>query len=492
MTISDARTPAPATSEPAASNLRWLILAVIALAQVTVVLDATIVNIALPSAQADLRFSDDQRQWLVTGYALSFGSLLLIGGRIADLWGRKLTFLVGIAGFAAASAVGGAAGNFEVLVGARVGQGVFAALLAPAALSLLTTTFTDPKERAKAFGIFGAIAGGGGAIGLLLGGFLTEYLDWRWCMFVNLIFAAVAFFGGASLLEKSTVTERPKLDLIGVASATSGMFLLVYGLGNAHTKSWSSPQTWGYIVAGVVLLAGFTWWQTRAEHPLLPLRILLDRNRGGSFLAIFILCAGIFVIFLFLTYFLQQNLQFSPVESGVAFLPMLATMMVAATLSTTMLLPKIGPRILVGAGMASAAIGIALFVFLDEQSTYAGGVLPGLLISGVGIGLTMASSMNVGIAGVDPNDSGAASAALNAVQQVGGSIGTALFSSVAATAVTSAAMEGKSLAASAIAGYNAAFGWSAALFVVGGLISVLVIKPGVPAELDTSAPAMHM
>ncbi|GLZ42414.1 MFS transporter [Actinokineospora sp. NBRC 105648] len=488
--LSTSAPPTPGAEH--SGNKRWLILAVIAIAQVMVILDATVVNIALPSAQRDLGFSDDQRQWLITGYALSFGSLLLIGGRIADLFGRRITFLTGVAGFAVASAIGGAAGSFGMLVAARVGQGVFAALLAPAALSLLTTTFTDPAERGKAFGIFGAISGAGGAIGLLLGGVLTEYLDWRWCMFVNLIFAGIGFVGGLLLLGPSDAEERPRLDLIGVVTATAGMFALVYGLGNAASKSWGSVDTWGFLVAGGVLLIAFVYSQTKVAHPLLPLRILLHRNRGGSFLSIFVLCAGMFVIFLFLTYFMQQNLRFGPVESGVAFLPMIGTLMVGATMATTVLLPKIGPRLLVTVGMLLAGAGTGLLALLDETSTYSANVLPGLLVSGFGIGLTMASSMNVGIAGVDPHDSGAASAAINAVQQIGGSIGTALFSTVATNVVTSQLLSGKNPATAAIAGYSAAFTWSAVLFGVGAVICAFVLRPGVSAELSTAGPVVHM
>ncbi|GAA2962853.1 MFS transporter [Actinokineospora diospyrosa] len=484
------RPPGPDTDH--GHSKRWLILAVIAIAQVMVILDATVVNIALPSAQKALQFTDDQRQWLITGYALSFGSLLLIGGRVADLFGRKITFLVGVAGFALASAVGGAANGFEVLVAARVGQGVFAALLAPAALSLLTTTFTDPAERGKAFGIFGAISGAGGAIGLLLGGVLTEYLDWRWCMYVNLIFAGIGFLGGVSLLGKGGATERPKIDWLGVVTATAGMFALVYGLGNAESQSWGSPSTWGFLVAGGVLLIGFVAWQTRSPHPLLPLRILLHRNRGGSFLAIFVLCAGMFVIFLFLTYFMQVNLRFTPVTSGLSFLPMIGTLMVGATLATTVLLPKIGPRLLVTVGMLVAGAGIGLLALLEADSTYAASVLPALLIAGFGIGLTMASGMNVGIAGVDAQDSGVASAAINAVQQIGGSIGTALFSTIAASAVTSALGDGKNPMAAAVSGYSAAFTWSAILFAVGGIVCAFVLRPGVPDELKTAGPTVHM
>ncbi|MGX7824412.1 MFS transporter [Actinokineospora sp. 24-640] len=484
--------PPPKTDQNGNSSRRWLVLAVIALAQVMVVLDATVVNIALPSAQADLLFSDSQRQWLITGYALSFGSLLLIGGRVADLFGRRIAFLAGVTGFAVASAVGGAAGSFEVLVAARVGQGVFAALLAPAALSLLTTTFTDPAERGKAFGIFGAISGAGGAIGLLLGGVLTEYLDWRWCMFINLVFAGVAFFGGLALLGPSTATERPKLDLIGVTTATAGMFSLVYGLANAEQDSWDSASTLGFLVAGGVLLVVFVYSQTRVANPLLPLRILAHRNRGGAFLAMFLLCAGMFVIFLFLTFYMQQNLRFGPVQSGVAFLPMIGTLMISATAATTVLLPRVGPRPLISGGMVIAAVGTGLMGLLDETSTYVSGVLPGLLIAGLGIGLTMAAGMNVGIAGVDPRDSGAASAAINAIQQVGGSIGTALFSTVAASAFTAALSEGSSPVSATIASYGAAFFWSAVTFAVGGVLSAIVLRPGIPEELKTASPIVHM
>ena len=491
MTLSDAvAAPPPSIEEP--SGRRWLVLAVIALAQVMVVLDATVVNIALPSAQGDLGFDDSQRQWLITGYALSFGSLLLIGGRVADLFGRRLAFLAGVVGFAVASAVGGAAPNFEVLVAARVGQGVFAALLAPAALSLLATTFTDPGERAKAFGIFGALSGAGGAIGLLLGGVLTEYLDWRWCMFINLIFAGVAFLGGVALLGKSTATERPKLDLVGVATATAGMFALVYGLANAEQDGWDAASTIGFLVAGVGLLVAFVYSQTRVANPLLPLRIVAHRNRGGSFLAMFLLCAGMFVIFLFLTFFMQQNLRFGPVQSGVAFLPMIGALMLSATTATTMLLPRVGPRILIPGGLVISGLGTAHMALLDETSTYASGVLPGLIVAGLGIGLTMAAGMNLGIAGVDPEDSGAASAAINAIQQVGGSIGTALFSTIAANAVTAALTEGSTPVHAAISGYSAAFAWAAGVFVVGALLSGLVLRPGVPEELKTAGPAVHM
>jgi MFS family permease len=270
-----------AVSARPAPDRRWLILGVIGLAQLMVILDLTVMNIALPSAQRALHFSTVDRQWVVTAYTLAFGSLLLLGGRLADLFGRKITFLTGLVGFAGVSAVGGASVNFTMLITARACQGAFAALLVPAALSLLTTTFTEPKDRGTAFGIYGAIAAAGGAVGLLLGGALTEYLSWRWCLYVNLIFAGVAFAGGAVLLTRQPSPVKPRLDGPGVLLVSSALFCLVYGFSNAGIRGWHTASTDGFLAAGVVLLVVFAAWQTRAAHPLLPPRVVLDRNRGG-------------------------------------------------------------------------------------------------------------------------------------------------------------------------------------------------------------------
>src|SRR5262252_7404235 len=264
-TISDTagRVPGPPAVWASASHdsRRWLILGIVGIAQLMVVLDATIVNIALPSAQRALGFTTVDRQWVVTAYALAFGSLLLFGGRLGDLIGRRITFLAGALGFAAASAVGGAATSFGMLVAARACQGAFGALLAPAALSILSTTFGDPKERGKAFGVYGAIVGAGGAIGLVLGGILTEYLSWRWCLYVNLIFAGLAATGAVMLLGRQAPRGRSRLDLPGVVLVSSSMFCLVYGFSNAATHNWHTPSTYGFLAAGVVLLAAFAAWQ---------------------------------------------------------------------------------------------------------------------------------------------------------------------------------------------------------------------------------------
>jgi EmrB/QacA subfamily drug resistance transporter len=459
-----------------------------------VVLDATIVNIALPSAQKALAFSNDNRQWIVTAYALAFGSLLLLGGRIGDLFGRKTTFVTGLLGFAIASAIGGAAQSFGVLVAARALQGVFGALLAPSALGLLTTTFSDPAERGKAFGIFGAIAGGGAAIGLLLGGLLTEYLSWRWCLYVNLLFAVPAALGAMAVLHNQAHPERPKLDIPGTVTASAGLFALVYGFSHAETTSWTNGLTLAMLAGAVVLLAAFVALQQRVEHPLLPMRVVLDRNRGGAYLAVGISGIGVFGVFLFLTYYMQQNLGFSPIKSGLAFLPLSAAIMITATTATTKLVPKFGARPLVALGMLLAAVAMLLFTQLDVNSSYAGSVLPGLIVLAVGMGLIFAPAMSGATAGVGTSDAGVASAMVNTSQQVGGSVGTALLSTLASSAATGF-LSGRghdpaAMAAAAVHGYTVAFWWSAGIFVAGAVICGVVLRPGAPALHPTAEPAL--
>ncbi|MFE9997137.1 MFS transporter [Streptomyces avermitilis] len=496
-TLTESTRTGAAQTPPAASSRRWWILAVVAIAQLMVVLDATIVNIALPSAQADLGFSDGNRQWVVTAYALAFASLLLLGGRIADLFGRKPAFLAGVTGFALASALGGAATSFEMLVTARALQGVFGALLAPAALSLLNTTFTDARERAKAFSVYGAIAGAGGAVGLLLGGILTDAFDWRWTLYVNVAIAVVAFAGGWVLLSNHRDATNSKLDVPGTVLVAGGLFALVYGFSNAETHDWGSPRTWGFLIAGGVLLTAFAWWQTRAAHPLLPLRILLDRSRGASYLAVLITGAGMFGVFLFLTYYLQLNLGFSPTKTGVAFLPMVGALMVTAQLGTTVLLPRIGPKAVIPLGFAIATAGMAWLTGIGTGSHYATAVLPQLIVIGVGLGMVMPPAMQLATGGVGPEDAGVASATVNAMQQVGGSIGTALLNTLAASAATGY-LSGKDAtsklvrAQATIESYTTAFWWSAVFFVAGAVIAFLLYRPGKPEQAADAAPVVHM
>jgi EmrB/QacA subfamily drug resistance transporter len=458
---------------------RWLILAVIGIAQLLVVLDVTIVNIALPSAQQDLGFSDDDRQWIITAYALSFGSLLLLGGRIADLFGRKWTFIVGLLGFAAASALGGAAQSFGLLVAARALQGVFAAMLAPAALSLLATTFTDPAERGKAFGIYGAIAGAGGAFGLLLGGALTEVLDWRWCLYVSILFAVPAAVGGMRLLHQVPAPSRPRLDFPGTVLASSGLFALVYGMSRAESDGWGDPVTLAFLGASAALLVAFVVLQRRVANPLLPLRVVTDRNRGGSYFAIAIAGAGIFGVFLFLTFYLQNTKGLSPLETGLAFLPMNFAIIITATLVNTKVLARTGPRPLIPTGMLLASLGMVLLTRIGVDSAYTSYVLPSLLLIGVGFGLIVAPSFATATLGVPRHDSGVASAMVSTSQQVGGSIGTALLSTLAVSATTDYIATHGPGPMAAVEGYVTAFWWAAAIFAVGAIVTGALLRSGV-------------
>ena len=487
------------TTRSGLGRRRWLILGVIGIAQLMVVLDLTVMNIALPSAQRALHFTTVDRQWVVTAYTLAFGSLLLLGGRLSDLLGRKVTFLTGLAGFAGVSAIGGASVNFTMLVTARACQGAFAALLVPSALSLLTTTFTEPKERGKAFGIYGAIAGAGGAVGLLLGGALTQYLSWRWCLYVNLIFAAVAFAGGALLLQRQPSRIKPKLDVPGVVLVSGALFCLVYGFANAATHSWATPSTYGFIAAGVALGAGFAVWQGRAAHPLLPPRIVLDRNRGGAYLSMLIASAGLFGTFLFLTYYLQQTLGYSPLVTGVAFLPISAGLVLASNLSTIVLMPRFGPKPLVAFGLLAAAGGAAWLAQVGPHTGYATGVLGPLILAAVGLGMVIAPAINTGTFGVAPQDAGVASATVTVGQQLGASIGTSLLNTIFAGAVTS--YLAANLASARIIGlpavtrlalahgYDTAFWWIAGIFAGGAVVGGALLRRGPLTPAGTPSPA---
>lgn len=484
---------APGATQAAAAGLssaqqedsrRWLILAVVCLGQLMVVLDATVVNIALPTAQRDLAFSNADRQWVVTAYSLAFGGLLLLGGKLSDLVGRKRMLIIGMVGFAAASAFGGAAQNFAMLLVGRAIQGGFGAMLAPAALSTLTVTFTNPAERGKAFGVFGAIAGAGGAIGLLLGGVLTEYLSWRWTLYVNVAFSVVAVAAAFRLLQRDHPDADTHLDPLGTFFVVAGLVCLVYGLSEADTKSWSAPPTISLLVAGAVLLALFVMTERRVAHPLLPLRIVMNRFRGGAYLAVGLAAVGMFAIFLFLTYYLEEILRYSPVVTGVAFLPMIGALVLSSTSSSALLMPRLGPRILVATGLVVAAGGLVILATsISPTSGYAAVVLPALLVMGLGLGLVFSAALNTATYGADQTDAGVASAMVNTGQQIGGSIGTALLNTVAAGALSSyLASHGHSLQAqadAAVHSYVVAFWVAAAIFAGAAVVCGLILRPGV-------------
>jgi EmrB/QacA subfamily drug resistance transporter len=468
---------------------RWLVLGTVGLAQLMVVLDLTVLNIALPSAQRALHFTTADRQWIVTAYTLAFGSLLLPGGKLADLLGQKVTFLTGLIGFAGISVIGGASVNFAMLVTARAAQGAFAALLVPSALSLLTTTFEEPRERGRAFGIFGAIATAGSAAGLLLGGALTEYLSWRWTLYINPIIAGLALAGGALLPAVRPAGARTRLDVPSVLLVSGGVFCLVYGFSNAATHTWSTPSTYGFIIVGAVLLAAFAAWQGRAAQPLLPLRVVLDRSRAGAYASMFITGAGMFATFLFLTYYMQQTLGYSPLVTGVAFLPFSIGSAVAANLSTIVLLPRVGPRPLAALGILAAAVSMVWLAQLGPHTGYTTGVLGPLIVDGFSLGMVISPAMSTGTFGMAPQDAGVASATVTVAQQLGASIGTSLVNSIFASAVASylathAASAGlpgsrQALTESAAAhGYDTAFWWIAGIFTVGALIAGAMLPRG--------------
>jgi EmrB/QacA subfamily drug resistance transporter len=482
---------------------RWAILALLGVAQLMVVLDATIVTIALPSAQRALGFSADSRQWAVTAYALAFGSLLLLGGKLGDLFGRKWTFIAGLIGFGVASGIGGLAQSFGMLVAARALQGAFGALLAPSALSLLTVTFAGSPDRAKAFGIFGAIAGGGASVGLVLGGVLTQTLSWRWCLYVNLVIALPTVFAALRLLQNHRPDGQPRIDVPGALLACGGLFALVYGFSNAETHSWTTPVTIIALAASVVLLASFVAVERVRRDPLLPMHIVIDRARGGAYLSIALAGAAVFALFLFLTYYLQDNLGFSPVNTGLSFLPLTAVLVVTSTTVQTKVLYRTGVKPLIAGGMTLGLLAMLLLTRLAPSSSYASDVLPCLIILGIGMGCIFAPAFSTATLGVDGSEAGVASAMVNTSQQVGGSVGTALLSTLFASSVasyTASHIHAPGLAnAATIHGYTTAFSWAAGIFALGLLLALLILpskaRAGVAApttavdDRPASAPA---
>jgi EmrB/QacA subfamily drug resistance transporter len=460
---------------------RWVALAVIALSQLMVVLDATIVNIALPSAKAELGISDADQQWVVTAYTLAFGGLLLLGGRIADYWGRKRTFLVGMLGFALASGIGGAAQNGELLFAARALQGAFGALLAPASLALLTVLFTEAHERAKAFAVYGAIAGGGSAVGLILGGVLTEYADWRWCLLVNIPVALIALAAAIPLVPESRAQGDTKYDIPGAVIITLGLTSLVYGFTKAAEDGWDAAVTLGFIGAGVALITAFVFVELRSPHPLLPMRIILDRNRGGAYLTSLLIGAGLFGAFLFLTLYFQLVLGYKPLHAGLASLPVTAGVLISAG-TASQLMPRLGAKPLMIAGSVLAASAMLLLSQVDIDTSFVKHLLPAQVLLGLGLGFVFVPLSSLALVGVPEHDAGAASATLNATQQIGGSLGTALLNTIATSAAT-AYVVGRTpdqllpLRAQ-VAGYTSAFMWGAVLILVAGVATAILVKVG--------------
>ncbi|SDG59172.1 drug resistance transporter, EmrB/QacA subfamily [Pseudonocardia oroxyli] len=469
-------------STPAPHPGRWAALFVIALAQLMVVLDATIVNIALPQAQAHLGISDADRQWVVTAYTLAFGGLLLLGGRIADFWGRKRTFVVGALGFALASGLGGLAQDALTLFAARGLQGVFGALLAPAGLALLTVLFTEPGERAKAFSVFGAVAGGGSAVGLVLGGVLTEYADWRWCLLVNIPISVVAVALALVFVPESRADGDTRYDVPGAVTVTLGLVALVYGFTRASEDGWSAPWALGSFGAAVVLLVAFVVIEQRSSHPLVPLALLVQRDRGGAYLFSTLVGAGLLGAFLFLTFYFQIVLGYTPLQAGLASLPVTGGVLVAAGVASQ-LMPRIGPKPLMVTGGLVAAAGMILLTLITPDSSFLTLLLPAQLVLGLGLGLSFVPLASLALVGVGNQDAGAASAVLNATQQVGASLGTALLNTIATTAAASRLAEHpitdpSQTAEVAVYSYVVAFAWAAALLLIGTALIMVLVRAG--------------
>jgi EmrB/QacA subfamily drug resistance transporter len=479
-------TTVPPETSPDVDPRRWLALVVIAVAQLMVVLDASIVNIALPSAQEALDITDANRQWIVTAYALAFGGLLLLGGRIADFMGRKKAFIIGLIGFGVASAIGGLAQNQGELFGARALQGAFAALMAPAALSLITVTFTEPKERAKAFGVYGGISGGGAALGLILGGVLTEYASWRWTLLVNTPIAIATAVAGFLLVRESRAEGKAHFDIPGVVTSTAGLVALVYGFTKANESGWSATSTISLLVAAVVLLVAFVVIEMKTAQPLLPPRVFTERNRAAAFLVSLLLGLALFGMFLFLVYYMQGTLQYSAVKSGLAFLPFSVGVVVGAGVASG-LLPRIGPRPLMVGGTLAAAAGMLLFMQIEVDGSFLTNVLPAQILMSIGMGLAFVALSSTALVGVDDHDAGVASALVNTTQQVGGSLGTALLNTIAATATaTYIGAHGVGQTAEGLVhGYTVAFTWGLGALLLAALLSaVLVTKQRPPASVE--------
>jgi EmrB/QacA subfamily drug resistance transporter len=496
MTAIQTQAGSQAASGP--TRAHWWILVVIAGAQLMVVLDSTIMIIALPSAQHGLGFSNTDRQWVVTAYTLAFGGFLLLGGRISDMIGTKKTLIIGVVGFALASAIGGAAQSTLMLIGARGLQGLFGALLAPSVLSLLSTTFTDPRERARAFGIYATIAISGSAFGLILGGFLTQYLDWRWCLYVNLPIAAVVAFGAFTLIPARQGAPGVRLDIPGVILGCGGLVALVYALGEAGARGWGSAGVVGPLILSVVLLGSFIFWQSKGPNPLLPLRILKNRNRAGSFLTIMLAVTGMFGTFIFLTYLLQTVDHYSPLKTGVAFLPLLAMNGLAATQLASRLMPHVSTRLLVVPGLLLGAVGVFLLTRLTPDASYWTHVLPAEILLGLGLGLAIVPCISTATNNADPQDVGITSAVTNTSQQIGASIGTALLNTIAAMATATylrGHLTGSDLEAKAtVHGFAVASGWAAGIFLLAAVIGGTLITthpgrdvPPSPERIDADA-----
>jgi EmrB/QacA subfamily drug resistance transporter len=468
-----------------------LALTVICCAQLMIVLDATVVNVAIPTIHQDLHFSQTNLEWLITAYSLTFGGLLLFGGRTGDLYGKRRMFMIGIAIFAVSSLLGGLATNDVWLIITRGLQGIGGAIAAPTALSLIATNFPEGGERNRAMGVYAAMSGGGGAIGLLLGGILTSYVSWRWIFFVNVPIAAVVLFLTPRALNESQTTSG-RLDVPGAITVTGGMLALVYGLSNASSHSWGSTSTLISLAAAVVLLTAFGFIEQRSSEPLMPLSIFKNRNRSGSYAMMLCIGIALFSMFYFLTQYLQNVLGWSPIKTGVGFLPMTIGIIVSAGLASRYV-GTLGIRIPLLVGPALATIGGLWITRLSVTSSYLD-LLGPLIVIALGMGFSFVPLTLTAVSGVKPHEAGLASALLNTMQQVGGALGLAVLATVAIDATKSKLISLHSASENAVKvatthGYTTAFFVSAGISFIGLLVSIVVIRvPAPPRDREIIAP----
>jgi EmrB/QacA subfamily drug resistance transporter len=471
----------------------WLVLVIVGLAQFMVILDATIVNVALPSIQRGLHFSPVSLQWVVNAYTLAFGGFLMLGGRAADLIGRRRLFLAGIILFSAASLMNGLAGSAGILVAGRALQGLGGALVTPAALSVVTTTFAEGRERTTALGVWSVIAVGGGAIGLLLGGILTSAFSWQWVFFVNVPVGFITFILALRFVPESRVENASGgVDVAGAVSITGGLVVLVYALVNAQTAGWVSVTTLGLIAIAAALLATFFFLEMRLRHPLIRLGIFRMRSITGANLAMLLVAAGMFGLFFFASIYVQEVLGYSALRAGLAFLPVTAGIIVGAGLSQQ-LIRRVGVRAVGLAGMSIGAVGLVFLSRIPVAGTYLGDLLPGLMIMSVGLGLTFVPITLIATTNVEQDDAGLASGLLNTSQQLGGAIGLAVLATLAAN-TTSNTLAGLGHVPSAFArvsalvsGFHVAFLVGAFLMLGGAALLAATVRGSDVRRIDHAA-----
>jgi EmrB/QacA subfamily drug resistance transporter len=453
---------------------RWFILVLVCVAQFMVVLDATIVNVALPSIQHGLHFSAPSLQWIVNAYTLVFGGFLLLGGRASDLFGRQRLFMAGLALFTGASLVNGIAGSSGMLIGGRAAQGLGAALVSPAALSIITTTFSEGRERTKALAIWSAIAAGGAAVGLMLGGLLTDLLSWRWVFFINLPVGVAAFLLAARYIANTRAEKRPEtVDIAGATTVTAGLLVLVYDIVKAEQYGWTSARTLELFAVAVALLAAFVVIELRSKAPLIRLGIFRVRSLTSANVAMLFVVSGLFGMFYFASIYVQEILGYSPLKAGLAFVPITVGIVIGAALAQP-LIRAVGPRAVPVGGIVLAAFGLILLSRIPTHGTYLADLLPGLVVMSIGIGLTFVPVTLIATTNLDAADAGLASGLFNTSQQVGGALGLAILSSLAASRTSSA--HEATHAAALVDGFQLAFLVGAGLMLAAVAVIVALIR----------------